>query len=140
MVARGLFLCAKPADQPSYCYGAAAGGEHDTVHSAEIVDHSRLALAKPFLTFFLKDEWDIDTRARLNLVVTVNKRQVQGTREIAPNRRLARAHGSDKKNVSRMLHKPQCFIKESQPEGWLFSSFGNCQLSKCSTLPQVCVE
>ena len=54
-------------------YRPTTGGKHDVVHLCKIIDGRRFALAKSFLTFFLKDESDVNTCPRLDLIITIGE-------------------------------------------------------------------
>jgi hypothetical protein len=84
--------------------GAAAGSKDDTFPLGKIVDDFRFPPAKAGLTFFLEDERNIDSRARFNFLVAIDKLEVQKSGQLPPDGRLSRTHRADEKQILRMLH------------------------------------
>ncbi len=79
--------------------GSASGSQHDALASGQIRQHRTLAPAKTGLTLALEDERDIRTRALFDLLIAVMERVAQQTRQLLADRALARAHGTDEKQV-----------------------------------------
>src|SRR6185437_2474433 len=79
---------------------AAAGREHDARKARQLVDHRLLAIAKARLAFDLENRRNGDAEPRLELVVGVDETLVETTRELPPERGLARAHESHEKKIA----------------------------------------
>ena len=85
-------------------YRTSARRQHHVVHLREVIDGGRLAFAKPLFTLFFEDKGNIDPGPGLHLIVAIDERQVQGSREVPAHGGLTRPHGANKKDISGLFH------------------------------------
>jgi len=85
-------------------YRSAAGGQHDALLLRQFINHFGFALAKPFLTFLFEDKCNIHAGAPLDFLVAVEEVEMQQSRKLATDSRLARAHRADEKQILRLFH------------------------------------
>src|ERR1700722_15711552 len=83
----------------------AAGGEHNPLHASEGLDTLPLPLPKADPAFLLENERETDSRAPLDLSVTVVKSEVQQPGQVATHRGLAGPHGADEKYIRFAEHR-----------------------------------
>jgi len=85
-------------------HGAAAGRQYDGRQLGQPVDRFSLADPKPGFTFFFENERNVHAGFCLDVRVAVMKSVVKQPREMPSDRRLARSHRSDQKDVALGQH------------------------------------
>ena len=83
---------------------ATARREYYAITFRQVVDCLRLALAKAFFALFLEDKRNVDTGPSFDLLVAIDEVEMQQTRELAADRRLAGPHRAYQKYVSGFFH------------------------------------
>src|SRR5262249_17426957 len=98
---------ASRGEQPAVRFGdhyPAAGRKHDAVERGELGHRLHFARAKARFALDLEDIPYAYAAAALDLHVGIEKTQLQGAREHAPDRGLAGAHQADEVDVARASH------------------------------------
>ena len=80
---------------------ATAGREHQPVGQRQVVDDFRLALPEPRFALAFEDVGDVDAGPGLDLVVAVDERQAEPTRQLPGHGALAGPHRPYEEHVHR---------------------------------------
>src|SRR5215831_5536056 len=81
---------------------APAGREHDVLQARELLDHCLFPIAKGRFTLHLEYRGNGDAESALELLIRIDEALAEAARKLPAERRLARAHQADKKQIAPM--------------------------------------